>query len=173
MKNILGIIKRKMVMAMVAIMAITSVTTTSVFAKDIESETSNTTVQPRAGVETLPYGGYSIGAFTFTDTNLTPVKTVQGRKISLFINFTKAASDRGIGPVKLSVQIRDTAGNALSDVYTYSQTNENDELLLIVPEIDLGTTGRQIQIWFDASSVGASNGNFRSIEVFDFQSYVE
>lgn len=160
--------------AMTICMTIPSI---AVFAAEVSDDipkemTENAVITPFSGTETLPIGSYSIGNFTFTDTNLTPVKTVSGSKIALGISFRKAAGDAGLGNVKLTVQIRDTSGRALSPKWEYT-ANPNAVLTYVVtPEIDLGYSGRQIQIWFDASSAGQSNGNFRSIEVTHFNSFV-
>ena len=156
-------------------MLLTSMLSINVLAAEttgIEQETSENG-NARAGVETLPYGTYGIGPFTFIDNNLTPVKTVAGSTVSFRIVFQKASQDQGIGPVKLTVQIRDIYGNAISDKWVYPLSSDNEIKSITTPEINLGYTGRKIQIWFDASSVGASNGNYRSIYVSSFTAYVK
>lgn len=115
-----------------------------------------------AGRETLPSGIYEIGSFTFQNTNLSPVKTVSGTKLGLGISFKKAPTDKGIGNVKLTVQIRDANTGAVL-VQKTEVANEGGNKMLTIAPIDLGYAGRKIKIWYDASSTGASNGNFRSI----------
>lgn len=184
-KNVLSNFKRKIAMLLAAVMALTSFGAVSAFAAEIPEpvdvvtevavdNVSNDAVQPRAGVETLPFGEYHIGGFTFKNTNTTPVKTVSGTKVTFFVFFKKAASDAGLGDVKLSMQVRDVNGNALSPVITETHYSAyDDEVLCMTGEINLGSAGRQVQVWFDASSAGASNGHYRSIEITDFWSYVE
>lgn len=137
-----------------------------------EHEAAGNEATTRAGTENLPVGSYEIGSFTFTDTNLTPVKTVLGSNVSFGIAFRKASTDTGIGGVKLTVQIRDTNGNALSPKWVYTPSDDSVLTFVTTPTINLGYRGRPIRIWFDASSTGQSNGNFRSIEVASFISYV-
>lgn len=122
----------------------------------------------RAGTETLKYGQNLIGSFTFTDTNLSPVKTIPSGASSfqLRLKFRKAASDKGIGDVKLTVQIRRTNGTVVysGSARDVSGLSGQTEFLTEVVGV---SSGQQYQIWLDASSVNPSqsNGNFRSIEV--------
>ena len=141
------------------------------YTKDVDVKVDNSVT--RAGVETLPYGWYDIGAFTFTDCNYTPVKTVQGSVVSFSFLFKKASIDAGLGPVKLTVQICDENCNPISPKWVYSLNSENDIQGIMTPDFNLGYTGRKIRIFTDASSVGASNGNYRSIDVLSFSSYVK
>lgn len=115
-----------------------------------------------AGVETLPFGRYDIGDFTFTNTNLSPTKTVSGTRLGLGISFKKASIDAGLGNVKLTVQIRDAnTGEVLAT--ENEEANENSNKMLTIKPVDLGYSGRKIKIWYDASSTGVSNGKYRSI----------
>lgn len=127
----------------------------------------------RAGTEVLPLGDYIIGSFTFTDTNLTPVKTPAGRYIRLFMGFQKASIDAGLGNVSLTVNIRDArTGQIISQNYKADNPTPGIWSMLITDQIDLGYANRPIQIWFDATSMGQSNGNFRSITVDSLRSTV-
>lgn len=128
---------------------------------------------PRAGTEILPKGIYFIGGFTFTNDNLTPVKTVEGSKIAFSISFRKASIDTGIGNVKLKFQVRDINGSALSPVMEEVANTDGSVATLATDYIDLGYPGRKIQLWMDASSTGTSNGNYRSIEIYNWCSFVE
>lgn len=96
-----------------------------------------------------------------------------GRKISLTIGFKKASNDVGIGNVKLKVQLRNTNGTAITPVYEFYANANGEFAQAVTPIIDLGYTGRKIQIWTDASSAGASNGQYRSITVSNVVSFVE
>lgn len=124
-----------------------------------------------AGVETLPGGIYEIGSFTFQDTNLSPTKTVSGTHLGLNVSFKKASSDKGLGNVKLTVQIRDANTGALLEEET-ELANENGNKTLTIKLFDLGYAGRKIKIWYDASSAGPSNGNYRSITCNSVKSWV-
>lgn len=166
--------KKLLAVGMATGMIVTAMLPMSTFAQEkvvYVNEDENTVIS-RAGVETLPYGQHSIGAFTFTDTNLTPVKTVAGTKVQFLIGFRKASNDAGIGQVKLKVQIRDASGSAISPVWEYTPDPDSIATSIVTPELNLGYAGRRIQIWLDASSVGASNGNYRSLYISPFISYV-
>lgn len=142
-----------------------------------ESVSEETDIMPRAGNnEVLPLGGpYQIGPFTFTDTNLTPTKIPAGRYVDFIILFKKASKDAGLGNVKLTINVRDAnTGQILTrDFVQVADTNPYAGTILATNYIDLGYANRPIQIWFDASSTGQSNGNFRSIEIMDFASFVK
>ena len=129
-----------------------------------------------AGVETLYTGITEMGDFAFNDTNLTPAKTVQGSKVTINVAWRKADGlygsvngDQGIGDVKLTMQIRDTAGNALTGKYVfyYDETAVDG---YVSDQISLNVTpGQKIRIWMDASSVNPSqsNGTYRAIYIRD------
>lgn len=123
--------------------------------------------------EVFPLGYYSIGKFTFTDTNITPVKIPAGRYIKIGVNFMKAPTDTGIGNVKLKLNIRDAStGAIISKTYEWEADPTNEYWTAVLTDkIDLGYANRRIQIWFDASSTGSSNGNFRSIAIDNFYAY--
>lgn len=165
MTNISKFFKQKVSILLAVVMTIMSsiAIVTPVSAQDMTT---------RAGVETLPYGSYEIGGFTFTNTNLTPVKTVAGSKFRFDGVFCKAASDRGIGPVKLTVQVRDANTGEVISTWVSEQSREDMDAIFLSDTIDLGYAGRKIQFWFDASSVGQSNGHYRSIEIMNFSTYV-
>lgn len=133
-----------------------------------------------AGTETLPKGEYSIGSFTFTDTNTTPAKTMPSgaKKLKFTIAFRKAAGDRGIGQVKLTVKIKDSKGNVVSS-NTVRDTASSEcgsfkrVSYLYTNEISVKGGGKY-KVFFDASSVdpSKSNGHYRSIQVLSFVSIV-
>lgn len=163
---------------MTVLTALSMCNPTAVFAADttntvVDESLSANSIQPRSGTETLPIGIYLIGGFTFTNNNLTPVKTVEGSQISFSVSFKKAARDAGIGNVKLKFQVRDTYGNALSPVIEQVANTDGSPAFLTMDYINLGYSGRKIQLWMDASSTGQSNGNYRSIEVINWTSFVK
>lgn len=139
---------------------------------DATAERSDDGIEPYAGVETLEIGYNDIGDFTFTDTNLTPVKTIAGTKVTFTIPFYKADSDKGIGPVKLTVKVKDLNGKVLAQG-TKSEKAGVTGAVLTIKDLDLKTKNKKVQIWFDASSVGESNGKFRSITVSGFSATVK
>lgn len=133
-----------------------------------------------AGSETLPIGEHNIGSFTFTNTNLTPVKTMPSgaQKVGFLIRFKKADTDRGIGQVKLTVQIRNSSGQVVAqrverDISGYTTGVYRKYTPMYIGPISV-SPGEKYQIFFDASSVNPaeSNGNYRSISIISFLSYV-
>ena len=162
--------KKKFIsMLLATMMLVSTVFPTNVFAAEKEESLSENAT-PRAGVETLPIGYHSIGSFTFRDTNLTPVKTVAGRYMQLVLAYSVASSDQGLGGIRLTVQIRDAYTGAVID--SYQGTVERGATAYATPSFDLGYAGRQIRIFFDASSSGASNGNYRTAYIQTFTSIV-
>lgn len=163
-----------MAFAMVLIMVLVSLPVSAYAAEnDSDAQGSEQITVARSGVEVLPYGSYEIGNFTFTDCNYTPVKTVEGSVISLSLLFKKASIDQGTGPVKLTIQICDENCNPISPKWTYSMSENSVMMGATTPDFDLGYAGRKIRIFTDASSVGASNGHYRSITFDYFGSYVK
>lgn len=128
-----------------------------------------------AGEETLPMGNYTIGTVTFTDTNLTPKKTMPSgaSKWKLTFRFKKATIDAGVGNVKLTIKIKRPNGTVYYAHPAVSESpNTTDGYTQFDFEISV-STGGTYQIWMDASSVNPSmsNGNYRSITVI-MQSYI-
>lgn len=164
-------------------MSLTTMFVTPVHAAEMNETASEEALENdetvrRAGPnEVLPLGGpYNIGGFTFTNTNLTPVKIPAGRYVDFIILFRKASNDAGLGNVKLTLNVRDArTGQIISQTYVQAAdtTSPFHNTILATNYIDLGYANRPIQIWFDASSTGASNGNYRSIEIIDFSSFVK
>lgn len=140
----------------------------------------NSGIAYAAGVETWNKGIIEIGSFTFNDENMTPAKTINGTNIELHFGWRRAdglygspAGDKGIGDVKLTIQIFDTAGNALTGKYVFYPNEQGDGLTQ--SEIDLTVPyGQKIQIWMDASSVNPSqsNGKYRTIYMGEFWAFV-
>lgn len=140
----------------------------------------NSGIAYAAGVETWNKGIIEIGSFTFNDENMTPAKTINGTNIELHFGWRRAdglygspAGDQGIGDVKLTIQIFDTAGNALTGKHVFYPDEQDDGLTQ--SEIDLTVPyGQKIQIWMDASSVNPSqsNGKYRAIYMGEFWAFV-
>lgn len=129
-----------------------------------------------AGEETLPLGSYSIGGFTFTDTNLTPIKTMPAgaQTLGFGVTFRKSPTDAGIGTVKLTMQIRDLSGNILAQSTKVDRSDYDIRFTrLYVGNINV-SPGQKYQVFFDASSFNPSesNGNYRSIQLYTFASYI-
>lgn len=168
---------RAIAVGMVVTMLFSVMCPANAFAAETEtnsqSKIESQEITTRAGVETLPYGMYDIGAFTFTDNNYTPVKTVEGSVVSFGFLFQKASIDQGIGPVKLTVQICDENCNPISPKWEYALNSDSAMMGVYTPDFNLGYAGRKIRVFCDASSVGASNGHYRSIWVRSFTSYVQ
>lgn len=140
----------------------------------------NSGIAYAAGVETWNKGIIEIGSFTFNNENKTPSKTINGTNVELHFGWRRAdglygspAGDQGIGDVKLTIQIFDTAGNALTGKYVFYPDEQDDGLTQ--SEIDLTVPyGQKIRIWMDASSVNPSqsNGKYRAIYMGEFWAFV-
>lgn len=156
--------KRSIILSLVLAMAMLF---TGTFATKVYAE----------GTETLPVGIYNISTngFTFTDTNLTKVKTMPANANTLVfgIKFRKATTDQGIGQVKLKFQIRDTRGNVIQEKVVTDTGNRNGYTMFVTDPITV-SPGQQFQLYFDAISVNPSesNGNYRSIEISIFRSFI-
>lgn len=131
------------------------------------------TVMPRAGEETLPLGWYLIEQhFTVTNDNLSPVKTVSGRYMTLKFNWMVATDDQGIGGEIVTIRLVDPD---TQEFLTVPITTEVADKWLLVPfevTFDMGYAGRRIQIYTDVSSNGTSNGHYRSATFYDYQTNV-
>lgn len=133
-----------------------------------------------AGIEDLKPGYNDIGSFTFTDTNTTPVKTVLGTHVDFGVTWRVADGyygipniDKGIGEVKLTLKILDAnTGAVLAGPITHIRQPEEDTWFLSTVISANVYYGQKVRVWFDASSVGPSNGNFRSVHVRDFSAKV-
>lgn len=133
-----------------------------------------TGVQPRAGEETLPLGWYLIEQhFTITNNNLTKVKTVQGRYLTLDFSWMVSTEDKGIGGEYLTIKIKDAStGQYISGLVATDGVEDKWQLRTFQHTFDLGWAGRKIQIFTDVSSLGQSNGYYRAADFYDYMSYV-
>ncbi len=143
---------------------------TPVFASEVHPiQLTNVTA-----VKTLPAGEHFtiLNTLTFKDTyTLASDYYVQGRWLNLTFGCSVADSDQGIGGIFITVKILDAAtGSVLA-----SQTEAIPQKGIIgYPDMtfDLGSFGRTIKIFFDASSYGESNGHYRSATITNLRSYV-
>ncbi len=151
--------KRFIAICLVLIFTLSTLCSTNAFAAG-QSE-----IMPLSGTETLPAGEYYIGEFTFTDTNITPVKTIGGasgsKTVWFFIDLKKA--DSYSGNIKVTVEIRNANTQAViaEEVFPLSGTAWDTSPIMKVTL----NQGDKIQLWFDASSIGTSPGYYRKASV--------
>lgn len=140
----------------------------------IETNASDYGIMPLDGVENW-YAGRknTLSAFTFTNTNTTPTKTVMGTKVRIRGSYIKAPGDAGIGEVVLSIRIKDASGNFITNTMPFPQSVFKNETDFDTGFIDLGYYGREIHVWFDASSAFSSNGHYRSIKFVELWAEVQ
>lgn len=129
-----------------------------------------------AGPEDLRPGWYNIGAFTFTNVNTTPVKTVLGTSVSFDILWRPSEEDLGNGFQKLTIQVIDAdTGAPLSPRYT-SEMGYDDCWYwgITTPEIAVNY-GQRIQVWFDVSTLNPAeaNGYYCTAYIHSFYSFVK
>ncbi len=116
------------------------------------------TASPRAGNETWTGSGFG-GSYTFTNNNLTPIKTM-GKSGRLLISGHFYGTDgfASSSPIKLTVQIRSTNGNVLASTEVIDTRNGNIHFSVAANV----TAGQQIRLFFDASSIANPPGIYRS-----------
>lgn len=123
-----------------------------------------------AGVETFKLNNeYDVGSFTFTDGNITPTKTVEGRYLYTYFKMSKASSDQGVAGtrIKVTVEVLDASTKQIlgTAYYIIDPGKSMDGGF----ETDLGYAGRRICYRFDASTYnGPTNGYYRSAYVERF-----
>lgn len=122
-------------------------------------------IMPMGGTETLPYGYYEIGSFTFFNNNLTPVKTVGGTgKLQFGVQWRRSPLDTGIGNIKLYIEVRDASTQRVLCSKTLSGSGDYTFSYDTTPDLYV-TAGSKLQVFLDARSAGQSNGNFRTAEI--------
>lgn len=134
-----------------------------------------TEIMPMAGEETLPLNKwYTISThFEVTNNNLTRVKTVKGRYLTLKFSWMIATDDADIGGAKITVKIKDAStGKYINGLVKTSKASDKWVLVPVEMKFDLGKANRKIQIFTDVSSTGKVNGKYRSAEFYNYQSYV-
>ena len=134
---------------------VTKIATSSVAADNINE------VVTRAGNETWTGSGFG-GSYTFTDYNLTPVKTM-GKSGTLIISGSFTGNDgyANASPIKLTVQIRSTSGAVLGSTVVGDDRSGATHFAVTAPV----SKGQQIQLYFDASSIANPPGIYRSAHV--------
>ena len=115
-------------------------------------------IQPRAGVETW-YGSGFGGSYTFTNYNLTPVKTM-GNSGTLVISGSFYGDDgyANSSPIKLTAQIRSTSGAVRASTVVVDTRAGYISFTVSCPV----SVGDKIQLYFDASSIANPPGIYRS-----------
>ena len=151
---------KKRLVAIVASLTLVFVMAVPSFAAETESAENVSVEQDvvaRAGQETWTGSGFG-GAFTFTDNNLTPVKTM-GQSGTLLISgyFYGVDGYAASSPIKLTFQIRSSSGAVKSQTIVPDTRNG---------EIHFSTSchvnaGDKIQLFMDASSISNSPGIYR------------
>lgn len=174
-------ISRFIGMLMAVAMLVGSFSATNVFAAEPKKTVVTETVAndsgdavTRAGTETLPLGWYLIQQhFTITNNNLSPVKTVSGRYMKLKFSWMVSTADKGLGGETITIKIKDaTTGRYINNLTVTDTVSDKWILMPFECTYDLGYAGRKIQIFTDVSSSGSSNGNYRSADFYDYQTYV-
>ena len=104
-------------------------------------------------------GGETVGSFTVTNDNLTPIKTMgDSGKLFVWTEYSRADS---YSPIVVTAQIRDyDTGEILDSVQYYEGQSENDRTLCC----DV-TEGQRIQIYWDISSQYDSPGVYRKADI--------
>ena len=118
-------------------------------------------VQPRAGTETW-YGSGSGGSYSFTNYNLTPVKTM-GNSGTLVISGSFYGDDgyANSSPIKLTAQIRSTSGVVRASTVVVDDRSGATGFVMSCRV----TAGDKVQLYFDASSIANPPGIYRSAYV--------
>ena len=130
-------------------------TTTETVDANVES------IQPRAGTETW-YGSGFGGSYSFTNYNLTPVKTM-GKSGTLVISGSFYGDDgyANSSPIKLTAQIRSTSGVVKASTVEVDDRS-GATFFSVVASV---SAGEKIQLFFDASSIANPPGIYRSAHV--------
>ena len=128
---------------------------------DVNADASVESVEPRAGTETWTGSGFG-GAYTFSNYNLTPVKTM-GKGGTLLISGYFYGNDgyATSHPIVLTVEIRSTSGAVLGRTSVYDNRSGNVPFAVSANV----SAGQKIQLFFDASSAYSSPGIYRSAYV--------
>lgn len=163
---------KKMFTSFVLAMALILCCAMPAFAAEVPSNDMVETATART--TTLPAGQYYTiyPQLTFRNYHTTPSYYIQGRWLNLNFDFKVADSDNGLGGIFLTVKVYDaTTGQLLAqdveEAIDKGYTVHVDDMTF-----DLGSFGRTVYLVIDASSRGASNGNYRSATLINFKSYV-
>ena len=123
------------------------------------ADASVESIQPRAGTETW-YGSGFGGSYTFTDYNLTPVKTM-GKGGTLVISGSFRGTDgyADVSRIQLTGQIRSAYSGAVKASTLVVDDRSGATSFVMSCQV---SQGEKIQLFFDASSVANSPGIYRS-----------
>ena len=119
------------------------------------------------------YGGawYDHGTFSFTDYTLTSMRRIMERYVAIRLDFHKPYWDTGLGDINLTFEIRDADTGQTIVQYVLGPAGST-QIGNSYTWVDLGYAGRYVRFFFDASSAGTSNGNYRSATIDVFRVYV-
>lgn len=155
------------------ILALTLIVSSTIPAFAAENAPSENVDVQRANATTLPAGvNYTIfNSNTFTNNKYYGPYYVQGRWLNLNFGFRTADIDAGEGGIYLTVKIVDANTGVIlaSDI---EETPTKGSTAYTEMTFDLGSFGRDVYIFMDASSRGVSNGHYRSATITNFVSYV-
>lgn len=128
---------------------------------DLATVMADISLENRAGNETWTGSGFG-GSYTFTDYNLTPVKTM-GASGTLLIYGSFYGNDgyASASPIKLTAQIRSTSGAIRAETIRVDNRSGNVSFAMSCTV----SKGDQIQLYFDASSIANPPGIYRSAYV--------
>ena len=167
-KNFLKQLKKR-ILGIVVGVSVFAFSVSPVFAQGQENEdvasaatetvdASVESIQPRAGTETW-YGSGPGGSYTFTNYNLTPVKTM-GTSGTLVISgsFRGADGYANSSPIKLTAQIRNTSGVVRASTVVVDDRSGAKGFAMSCQV----SQGDKIQLYFDASSIANPPGIYRS-----------
>lgn len=153
---------------------------TTAFAAEVsESSTYSTNVNiPYAGEATNFLRALGVSEYIFrnqeTMGTITMSNNPSTHRLVLSLACMKAASDNGIGDVKLTIRlIRSNGTYAFNKTIVcpygapaiYNSLNSGDNISV--------SPGERLTVWVDASSVNPSqsNGNYRSIDIYQLDFY--
>lgn len=162
---------KKMFTSFVLAMALILCCAMPAFAAEVPS---NEMVEPasmnastlKAGENTTIYS-----QLTFRNYHTTGNYYVQGRWLNLNFDFKVADSDNGLGGIFLTIKVYDATtgeflGQDVEEAIDKGYMPHVDDMTF-----DLGEFGRTVYLVIDASSRGASNGNYRSATLYNFNGY--
>ena len=159
---------KKRFLGIVAVVALFAFSVTPAFAQEQETvdatsavDTTAENIQPRAGEETWTGSGFG-GSYTFTNYNLTPVKTM-GQSGTLLISgsFTGRDGYANSSPIKLTAQIRSTSGAVRASTVVVDDRS-GATFFAVSCKV---SAGDRIQLFFDASSIANPPAIYRSAYV--------
>ena len=159
---------KKRIFGIVVGVSVFAFSVTPAFAQEQETvdatsavDTTAENIQPRAGEETWTGSGHG-GSYTFTNYNLTPVKTM-GQSGTLIISgsFTGQDGYANSSPIKLTAQIRSTSGAVKASTVEVDDRS-GATFFSVVASV---RAGERIQLFFDASSIANPPGIYRSAYV--------